>query len=293
MNTRLIAALGVLAVSSLPAIAEVSAGGSVIIESNNDDCCDTVTNLRGEVALGYETDSFGVYAGTRFRETDDDFDLDSDDLFFAVSFGNITISSGKANGAGNVMTEDYFGLNDTTGTSGQDVRIDLDTDIGMFSISSNDDEGDQLEFGFIGSLGNNFLRIGYEQGDKDLQIATGQDFGQWGYHAVLHNDLDDGDGEDQFGLTLLYDVSDRLTVAAHAAIGNGDETLHSTGLMAWYEIDPIGANETPVTFRAEFMQHNEWDESSVELSVIVPFGKAAPNNINRLTNKEVLKGFGY
>ena len=199
-----------------PAHAEFLFGGDIAIERDIEDFGEPgenySTSIRGEVVAGYDTGEFAFGVGARFSESHDDFDLDEDNAFAFVRFGPVTLSHGYGYGAGAVMPEDYFALSDTTSRDVPMTRIDWAFENAHFAFSV--DDGGDTEWGLSTKLGEYFVRAGYESSAEDFQIALARDMGGWGYHAVLHNDLDSNGTSDQLAGTLLYDVTESMRVAS-------------------------------------------------------------------------------
>ncbi|NKB26702.1 MAG: hypothetical protein GKR99_03720 [Rhodobacteraceae bacterium] len=295
IRSNLLACASLATLVAAPANAEFIFGGELTlerdIEENGGGGIDTNTNIRGELVIGYDTGDFAFGVGTRFRESHDDFEIEDENEFYFATIGPVTISHGFGYGAGNMVSEDYFGLSDTTSEDSPSTRIDVALDNFHLAVS-REDSGD-YELGLATSIANHFVRIGYEDDDEDFQIAVGRDVGDWGYHVVLHRDFDSNSAtSQQLGGTLLYDINDAFRIAGHLAI-DGDAELDSYGLAAWYEFGGEPTSFGPATLSFEYLNNVNADLESVELRLNIPFGNAAPHLFERKANKEEISGFGY
>jgi len=298
IRSNLLACASLATLVAAPASAEFIFGGDLSIERDIQETDggggdDYLTNIRGELAVGYDTGDFAFGLGTRFRESHDEFDLDEDNEFYFATVGPVTISHGYGYGAGNMIPEDYFALDDTTSESSPVTRIDVALDNVHVAISKDDD--DDYEMGLATTLANHFVRIGYEDDNEDFQIAIGRDVGNWGYHVVLHQDFDSNSAEShQLGGTLLFDVTESFRIAGHAAI-DGNTDFHSYGLAAWYEFASAPSAIGPVTLGFEFYEEfrDAGDRQSLELTLNVPFGNAAPHLYERKADKKEISGYGF
>lgn len=288
-NLLMVAALAMTATTQA-AHADFFFGGHVELEAGA--CCGNPTfsndtSLRGEVILGYSRDNVIVGVGASLMRSDLS---DNDDPFFGlVHVGNVTVTYGDIYGAGNMVGEDYFDMDDSTTLNTGTLRIDYAGAHFHLAVSAEiDDPGDaEFELGFATSIAGNFVRIAYEADGKDLTFMTGRDMGDWGYHFVAMNDLDADGWSDQLGLTLLYDVTPEFTVAGNIALSPG-EGLHSYGFMAWYEMNDM-------TFRAQITKNLAFgsDNTDIEVGLVIPFGDKLPAAYERQANKEFHSGYGF
>lgn len=257
---------------------------------------DHFSTARGNVALGYEFQDLTVAMGVNWNTTLGDGDplIDwEDDRYYLISYGPATLTYGDMYGAGNMIGEDYFTMSDATDDNDHNLRLDLDLTHLHLAVSQDLEREDELEFGLSTTVFGHFVRAGYEADTFDLGLIIGKDMGRWGYHLATLQDLEDEDPEnDQWGATLLYDVSENLRLAANVTFNeHGD--LHGRSLAAWYELAAPGQGIGPVTLRLAYDEHRIWDEKQVTFAIDVPFGKALPAAYERRERKRFVTGYGF
>lgn len=261
-------------------------------------------NIRGETLIGYQNNNFTIAGGLSFTESDHPFgsgiEIDHEDLFGLVSFNNITLTFGHFYGAGNVVSEDYFGLDDVTSEDDDTLRVDYDG--GKFHVAASYSfEAEEWELGLSTKIGDQFIRAGYESDSEELFVLTGREFGNWGYHLAGVYDFDFSGAppflsRGQIGATLLYNFNSDFSVAANVAFDVDQLDLHSYGIIGWYEFgSPFGSLGQP-TLRIEYVEEilgQPFEFKSIEVSLVIPFGKSTPAGYERQPNKEEFKNFGF
>lgn len=276
--------------ASFPATADVFYGGNLMFKFEQDTGANTIS-LSGETVVGYDTDQWSFGVGLRFQaEAGDSPLIDQDDAFVLARYQNFTLSYGNMYGAGNMNSEEYFGINDTTGRGTGTIRIDYAGN-GYHVALSRDSDG-EAEFGFAFELPQGFVRLGYEHDAEDLQIIYGRDFERWSYHLFYHDDLGESGFSDHGGVSVFTDLNDNLRIGANIAISPG-EGLRSYGAIAWYRIGGSASSFGQTHVRAEYNNNVSGSSNYFKISVVVPFGKSLPAWQERFASKDALWGFGF
>ena len=263
---------------------------------------DTRWNLRSEMLVGVKIDKFTFGLGVFFAESDvesDDFEWDADDHGLAIlAYDKAVVTYGDIYGAGSIVGDDYFNMHDATSKEDKTVRLDWDTSWGHLAASwqtEEDSSDDPYEIGLvIDDVFGHFLRVAYEGDSRDLAAVAGAKVGDWGYHLAWSQGFDQPSEQTQYGATLLYDFTDRFTVAGNYAI-TADFKTYGYSLQAWYELSDKGIDGP--TLRVELNQRNKQEFlnefNNLEVSLRIPFGAKLPAGYERLANKEEVKAFGF
>lgn len=253
--------------------------------------------LRGDLALAYSHDQFTVAAGVIWdQEVDSGEPLIAwdEDRYYLVGYGPVTLSYGSFYGAGNMLSEDYFLMDDASSHNFDTLRLDYAAERFHLALSRDISDSDEWELGLSTKLFDHFVRVGFEGESQDLGVIFGRDMGGWGYHIATLQDLDDNDPEDdQLAGTLLFDPSDSLRLAAHLNFDSNSGDLIQYGLALWYEIDPRTSALGPVTLMAQFGHEVDWDFDLFRFGIDIPFGKPLPAAYERRDRKEYVSGYGF
>lgn len=291
-----------IVLSASGASAELVFGGFLQLERRAyqypwvDGWVDQHTSSRGDVSLGYSFDDLTVAVGASWNTTLGEGDplVDwPDDRRFLVSYGPATLTYGDMYGAGNMLSEDYFTMSDTTDNNDHNLRLDLELENFHLAISNDLERNDELEIGIATQALGHFVRIGWEADRADLGVIVGKDMDGWGYHLATLQDLDSSDPEDdQVAATLLYDVNDNLRLAANIVL-DVDMNVYGRSLAAWYELDTPNEGLGPVTFRIAYDELAQWNEKQITFAIDVPFGKPLPAAYERRERKRFVSGYGF
>ena len=303
MKHTLTAVAAIATLTAGAAQAELSFGGFAQIESFNGYCpCigdweNIYNDLRGEVSATYQFDRVTIGAGLKFETElgEDDFEFEPEEnLFFLLNSGAVTLTHGSFYGAGNMLSEDYFLMDDTTEDHDKTLRVDLEQDGLHIALSVPLDDTEEWELGVATQAFGHFLRLGYEADSQDLGVIIGRDMGRWGYHLTTLQDLDDnGWGDDQIGATLLVDLTDDLRVAGNVNYATENLELMHYSLAAWYQLSDDKGSLGPVTLYAEYNKDLDWDEQYFSVGIDIAFGNQAPAAYERRERKEFVSGFGF
>ncbi|MEE9387410.1 MAG: hypothetical protein V3U96_02265 [Paracoccaceae bacterium] len=289
LKSTVIAALAVSTLSS-PALADFNIGGWIGVEYDFESYGSAKTSIITDTLLSYETGGnvFGVGFSGEFVSDD----TRVGDLYFLYSSalnpgGRITLTYGEFYGAGNLMPEDYFGVDDSTGRSENTFRVDYSNNGHHFAASVVTDDTEDFELGYRGEFGAVSssvaawnLTIAYENDPQDLSILLGHDRGNWGYDILSVLDLDDAGTADHVAFTLFYDVTPDLGLAWNVSWAYNTSELQSWGVLATYALSDS------VRAKAEYVNDTADGDYSYEFGLIYDFGKTQPHHSERISYKE-------
>lgn len=270
------------------------AGGHVELEASSD-TYGQHRDVRGEALIGWSSGDFqfGVGIHDRLDLTAGDSLTDdiAEQLFFVASLGRFVVSY-KPNGtniygAGNIVGEDYFEMDDATDNVIPLVRVDYATENFHLAFSQELDDADEWEVGLATAVGGNFVRAGFANETLDFFVMTGRDMGTFEYHVAAMIDFDDGGFDDHIGASLFWDLGPATSVGMNVSYAPSENALQSYGLMAWHEL----GNGT--VLRAEWTAEPWHGYSDIEVGILIPFGKRPPAAYERHTNKEFYRKFGF
>ncbi len=228
---------------------------------------ENTTVLRGSVA--YENGDFTLGAGASV--TFYQLSILPDPItnwnmpYVYVGYKNLTLAYGGIEGAGNLFPQHYFGYHSLTFLNDNTLRVDYAA--GDFHIAASVDLAFTgfYELGLDAKLGQIDIRAAYDSREEKLGALVGRGFGRLNVQISGIYDFDDGPSRTYGGLTLFYDIGDRLSVGANLNYDLNGEARY--GVRAAYDtgMAQIQATYTKDGLYDEFM-----------LGISVPFGNTPP-----------------
>lgn len=186
-----------------------------------------------------------------------------------IGYGPVTLTFGEIYGAGSMLPEDYFALDDATGRSDRVGRLQVDLGTHAFGVSNdfNGSDPSEVELGYAGGIGGVDVRAGIEFDSADAGVMLAQDRGRWQWNLFYLRDWDSTQRfDDQLAGTFFVDIG-RANLGVHYAWAPKARTTHSFGLVATY---PVGNARPKMEYGDE--RGSRW----LIVGVMMPLGTAQP-----------------